>query len=139
MAKTKKTTNKKFTYAVGRRRTSSARVRLFKGNKESVVNDKVIGNYFPGVIARAIWQKPFKLTDNVDKYFITVKVIGGGKRGQLEAVVLGTAKAFASLNREKYRSELKKAGLLTRDSRIRERRKVGTGGRARRQKQSPKR
>ena len=65
--------------------------------------------------------------------------MGGGKKGQLGAVTHGMARAFDKLDREKFRPELKKAGLLTRDSRTRERRKIGTGGKARRKKQSPKR
>ena len=133
------TANKNYTYASGKRRSASARVRLFKGEKESTVNDIVIGKYFSGDRMRALWQAPFKLTDNIGKFYVTAKVTGGGKEGQLEAVVHGIAKAFASLDAEKFRSPLKVAGLLTRDSRIRERRMVGTGGRARKQKQSPKR
>jgi small subunit ribosomal protein S9 len=139
MPKTKKKTKKDYTYAAGRRKTSSARVRLHKGNKESTVNDIVIGKYFPGDAMRARWQKPFDLTDTKGKYYITVKVSGGGKKGQLDAVVHATAKAFSSLDAKKFRSPLKKSGLLTRDDRIRERRMVGTGGKSRRQKQSPKR
>jgi len=133
----KKKTN--YTYAVGRRREASARIRLFKGKGKSLVNDKPIENYFPGVLNTQSWTKPFRLTETREKYYVTVKVSGGGKKGQLGAVVHGIAKAFVVLNAEKYRSSLKKAGLLTRDSRIRERRKVGTGGKARRKKQSPKR
>ena len=132
-------TKKDYIYALGRRRESSARVRLFKGDGQTLVNDQPIGQYFPGVIARARWAKPFELTETSGKYFATIKVIGGGKQGQLGAVVLGLARAIQKINLEKYRPNLKKAGLLTRDDRIRERRKVGTGGKARRQKQSPKR
>ncbi len=130
---------KKYTFAGGRRKTSSARVRLFKGDGEHQVNGMVIGKYFPGETMRLVWNKPFELTQTVGKYFITVKVIGGGRRGQVEAVALATSRAFSTLNREKYRAVLKSAGLLTRDPRTRERRKVGTGGKARRAKQSPKR
>jgi small subunit ribosomal protein S9 len=126
-------------YAIGRRRTSSARVRLFKSKGENLVNDKPFEEYFPGEVAREAWEKPFKLTDTLGKYYVTVRVIGGGKKGQLEAVIHGIARALNSTNKEKFRASLKKAGLLTRDSRIRERRKVGTGGKARRKKQSPKR
>jgi small subunit ribosomal protein S9 len=136
MQKAKK---KDYIHSVGRRRTASARVRLYKGDKESVVNGEVIGKYFPGLIMRASWQKPFIATDTFGKYFITAKVEGGGLQSQLEAVVHGISRAFVGLNDEKFRSVLKKAGLLTRDPRERERRKVGTGGRARKQKQSPKR
>ena len=135
----KKTKKKDYIYAVGRRRSASARVRLFKGRKESLVNDEVIGKYFPGESNVKFWQMPFVLTNTLGKYYVTVKVVGGGKMGQMNAVILGTARAFVKLDTDKYRTPLKKAGLLTRDARIRERRKVGTGGRARRKKQSPKR
>lgn len=128
-----------YTYAVGRRRSASARVRLFKGKEKSVVNDIPIEEYFPNEVDRVKYEKPFKLTDTLGKYYVTVKVVGGGKQGQLDAVVHGIARTFNALNREKYRPAVKKAGLLTRDSRVRERRKVGTGGKARRKKQSPKR
>lgn len=134
-----KTKKKNYTFAGGRRKTSSARVRLHKGEGEHQVNGMVIGKYFPGETMRLMWNKPFELTETVGKYFITVKVAGGGKRGQVEAVAHATAKAFSTLNREKFRAVLKSAGLLTRDPRTRERRKVGTGGKARRAKQSPKR
>jgi len=70
---------------------------------------------------------------------VHVKVTGGGLKGQLDAATHAVAKALAKENREAFRTPLKKLGLLTRDSRIRERRKVGMGGKARRKKQSPKR
>lgn len=128
-----------YTYAVGRRRSASARVRLYKGKDQHEVNGKPIGEYFPGVIMKSKWEKPFELTDTLGKYFVTVKVVGGGKEGQLDAVVHGIARTLNELDREKYRISLKRAGLLTRDARKKERRKVGTGGKARRKKQSPKR
>ncbi|MBI3443447.1 30S ribosomal protein S9 [Candidatus Woesebacteria bacterium] len=131
--------NKNYYYAVGRRKNASARVRLYKGKSESLINDEPISKYFPGEVARFFWSEPFDLTDTGEKYYITVKVAGGGKKGQLEAVVHGISRALAMANPAKFKLSLKKAGLLTRDARIRERRKVGTGGRARRQKQSPKR
>lgn len=134
MAKAKKN----YTYTVGRRKSSVARVRLFKGMGDNLVNDVVIGKYFPGETAKIIWQKPFSLTETLSKYYVTVKVTGGGKNGQIDAVAMGVARALSAAN-PKFRGVLKKAGLLTRDPRERERRKVGTGGRARRQKQSPKR
>jgi small subunit ribosomal protein S9 len=130
---------KDYFFAVGRRRTSSARVRLYKGRKESLVNGKAIAEYFPGEISKSYWQKPFTLSDTLGKYYVTVKVTGGGKKGQLEAAVHGIAKALVLANSEKFKLSLKKAGLLTRDARIRQRRMVGTGGKARRKKQSPKR
>lgn len=128
-----------YTYAVGRRRTASARIRLFKGKGGNIVNSMPIEEYFPGVINKDVWAKPFRTVDVNDKYYVTVKVVGGGRNGQLNAVAHGIARALAKENREKFRKPLKDAGLLTRDPRVRERRKVGTGGRARRKKQSPKR
>lgn len=130
---------KNYTYSVGRRRTASARVRLFRGKGENIVNDKPFGKYFPGTVNKIAWERPFKITDTEGKYYVTVKVVGGGKNGQLGAVVHGVARTLAKVDKEKFRHPLKKAGLLTRDARIRERRKVGTGGKARRKKQSPKR
>ncbi len=130
---------KDYIYAVGRRRSSSARVRLYKGDGQTMVNDQPIGQYFSGVINRAKWMKPFEISQLTGKHYATIKVIGGGNIGQLGAVVLGIARTIEKLNSEKYRSPLKKAGLLTRDDRTRERRKVGMGGKARRKKQSPKR
>lgn len=136
MAKKKK---RDYIYAVGRRKEAVARVRLFKGKKQSLVNDIPIGKFFPGKVFEVYWKKPFELTDTVGKYFVTAKIRGGGKKGQLGALVHGIARTFALLDADKYRLPLKKAGLLTRDARVRERRKIGTGGRARRKKQSPKR
>jgi small subunit ribosomal protein S9 len=129
----------KYTYAVGRRKSASARVRLFKGKGENIVNDVPIDKYFPGAINKVSWIKPFKLTDTKEKYYVTVKVVGGGRNGQLDAVVHGIARVLDKENREDFRIPLKKAGLLTRDARVRQRRMVGTGGKARRKKQSPKR
>ncbi len=128
-----------YTNTVGKRRTASARVRLFKSKGESLVNNQKFSDYFPGKVNTAKWTLPFRLTETLDKYHVTVRVIGGGKQGQLDAVAHGIAKALNKLDAEKYRIPLKIAGLLTRDARIRERRKVNTGGKARRQKQSPKR
>lgn len=126
-------------YAVGRRRSAVARVRLFKGKGENVVNGIPIEKYFSGPVKRKAWSLPFELADVTDKYYVTVKVTGGGKNGQLGAVVHGIARVLDKANRDKFRPPLKRAGLLTRDPRVRERRKVGTGGKARRKKQSPKR
>lgn len=135
----KSTKAKEYVSASGRRKSSSARVRLHPGKGDSTVNDKLIGIYFPGEIMRSQWNKPFELTNTLGKFYITAKVIGGGVNGQLDAVVHATAKALSKKSPETYRSTLKKAGLLSRDARIRERRKVGKGGKARRAKQSPKR
>jgi len=128
-----------YIFAVGRRSTAVARVRLFHAKGESTVNAMPIAKYFPGPINQTAWEKPFGLTETSTKYYISAKVRGGGPRSQLEAVVLGTTRALSKANTEKFRPALKKAGLLTRDARIRQRRMVGMGGKSRRQKQSPKR
>lgn len=135
MAKKVKTN---YSYSAGRRRTASARVRLFKGSGVNTVNGLEIDKYFPGPFNQDIWSKPFRVLDLTEKYYMSAKVAGGGPQGQLGAVALAIARAFAK-EREEFRKPLKKAGLLTRDPRTRERRKVNTGGKARRVKQSPKR
>lgn len=128
-----------YTYAVGRRRTASARVRLYKGKGQNTINTILAEKYFDNPVHADIWSKALKQVDVFDKYYVSVKVAGGGKKGQLDAVTHGIAKALAKIGSQDFRPALKKAGLLTRDARIRERRKVGTGGKARREKQSPKR
>lgn len=128
-----------YTYAIGKRKSASARVRLFHGKGENVVNGMPMEKYFSGEINKVTWEKPFGLTETTGKYYVTVRVFGGGMHAQLEAVALGIAKAFSLAKKEEFRPILKKAGLLTRDSRVRQRRMVGTGGKARRMKQSPKR
>jgi len=135
MPKNKKT-KKDYTYAVGRRKSASARVRLYLGKGESTVNGIPVEKYFPGNISKSLFLKPLKVAEATDRYYVSVKVVGGGKNGQLEAVIHGIARALSKAGEEKYKLPLKKAGLLTRDSRIRER---DTGGKARRKKQSPKR
>lgn len=131
-------TKKNYTYGVGKRKNASARVRLYKGTEENTVNGQVVGKYFPGDAARVSWSKPLELLMLTDKYFFTARVTGGGKEGQLDAVVHGLSRALSKVKTE-HRQPLKKAGLLKRDSRERERRKMNTGGKARRRKQSPKR
>jgi small subunit ribosomal protein S9 len=135
----KKKSKKNYTYAVGRRKEASARIRLFRGKGESTVNGDKIGNYFPGDINKDKYLKPLRVVDALEKFYFSARVVGGGKSGQLDAVVHGVSRALSEVEKEKFRIPLKNAGLLTRDSRVRERRKAGTGGKARRQKQSPKR
>ena len=104
-----------------------------------MVNGIPIEEYFPGEAAKVAWLKPFTITDTVGKYYATVKVEGGGKSAQLGAVVHGLARALDKESKELYHSFFKKAGLLTRDPRVKERRKPGQMGKARKKKQSPKR
>lgn len=136
MPKTKK---QDYIYALGRRKTASARVRLYKGSGESLVNGILVEKYFPGEVNKKLLARPFELTGVTGEYYLTAKIEGSGKNGQLGALVLGISRALSKANMEKFRPALKKAGLLTRDARIRQRRMVGTGGKARRKKQSPKR
>jgi small subunit ribosomal protein S9 len=135
MSKTKKDN---FVYAAGKRKNAAARVRLFKGTGETQVNGRPIAEYFPGEIFKVIWQAPFELTETWGKYYATARIIGGGKNGQVEAFAKGLAKTLVATSGD-FKAPLKKAGLLTRDARERQRRMVGTGGKARRAKQSPKR
>lgn len=130
---------KAYTYAIGRRKTATARVRLFKGKGNLMVNEQPIEKYFPGEINKIIYLRPFKVTETEGKYDATIKVEGSGKSGQLGAVVHGLARALDKENPEVYHLPLKKAGLLTRDPRMKERRKPGLAQKARAKKQSPKR
>lgn len=129
----------KYTFAVGRRKSSSARIRLFKGSGDNLINGKKVSEIYQNKTTLIILNKPFKLTETEGKYFFSAVVTGGGKEGQVEAIIHGLSRALVKLNSEKFRSILKKNNLLTRDSRERLRRMVGTGGKARRKKQSPKR
>ncbi|GIW63976.1 MAG: 30S ribosomal protein S9 [Patescibacteria group bacterium] len=148
-----KNKNLKYYEAVGRRKSATARVRLYIFNKQNkikvndtelkkgdiIVNGKDITEIYKHKWEEEKYLKPLRLTDCVDRFGISILVKGGGKEGQLDAIVHGIAKALNEVNRDQYRPVLKAEGLLTRDSRVRERRKVGTGGKARRKKQSPKR
>ena len=136
MAKTKKVD---YTYAVGRRRTAVARVRLYRGKGENTINGKEFSKYFEGEIAKKLIAKPFGVTETSDKYYFSARVVGGGKNSQLEAVILGIARSLSKIAPEKNNPLLRKMGLLTRDGRERQRRMVGKGGKSRRKKQSPKR
>ncbi len=125
--------------AVGRRKKAIARVRLFRKKGDTLINDQPINQYFPGSVKQLLINAPLKACNVLDKYHITVKVVGSGKRSQLDAVVHGVARCLVKADEEKFKPILKKKGYLTRDPRKKERRKAGTGGKARRQKQSPKR
>jgi len=136
---TQKITKKPLAKATGSRRRATARVWLYRGKGENLVNGKKAREYFPSPLAQTRFLEPFVLTGSEEKFWVSVKVVGGGPNGQLEATIHGIARALSSFDREKYRAVLKKAGLLTRDPRERERRKAGMGGKARRKRQSPKR
>ena len=134
----KKTTSNTYTYAVGRRKSAIATVKLFSGKGETTVNAISIEKYFPGKTAKITYDRPFTTTENLGKYYFQAKITGGGKGGQVEALSLALSRALVKID-QALKELLRPAGLLTVDSRIKERRMVGTGGKSRRQKQSPKR
>ncbi len=130
--------SKKYIYTVGRRKRSSARIRLFTGKGQSMVNDKPIDEYFKS-IPKIYYLKPFILTQTEGKYYVTAKIEGGGLYGQVGALIHGISRALIKIDTEKHKAVLKTAGLLTRDPREKERRKFGNAQKARAKKQSPKR
>ncbi len=134
--------SKSYVYAVGRRKTSVAVVKLLKAKQTDqpiTVNGKPIEEYFPGESAKNIWQEPFRTTNTFNVYTAGVTIRGGGKSGQLGAFVHAVSRALTKSNSEKFRPILKKRHLLTRDPRMKERRKPGLAHKARAKKQSPKR
>ena len=123
----KKTTKKKedFTRSVGRRKSAVARVRLMpKGKGKIEVNGKEYKEYFPTFQLMQKVMAPLETVGKVDAFDFSIKVIGGGPIGQADAVKLGIARALVEFN-EEYKTTLRAAGLLTRDSRIKERKKPG--------------
>ena len=112
-------------YGTGRRKSAVARVRLYPGNGQVIVNSKTPEDYFG---ARAIYRQmitqPLEMTDSATKYNVTIKVLGGGVTGQAGAVRHGLARALVQADPES-RPVLKKAGLLARDPRVKERKKPG--------------
>lgn len=111
--------------AIGRRKTAIARIRLqAQGQKEILVNDKPLEKYFPILELQQIVKESFSKVDCLDKFRVVVKVKGGGLHAQAEAVRHGISRALIKFS-PAFRERLKKAGLLTRDSRMRERKKFG--------------
>lgn len=110
---------------IGRRKESTARVRITQGAGNFIVNEKELRKYFTRFGDAASILKPFSSTgENQAQYDVSVKVSGGGVNGQTDAVQLGLARAFVKINPE-YTSALRKDGLLTRDPRVKERKKPG--------------
>lgn len=131
-------TNSRYYQATGRRKEAVARVRVMEGNGVITVNGKPISDLYPGQFFEKIYQKPFEVTKTIGKYATTVKVMGGGKNAQLQAIIHGISRVLASANND-FKLPLRKHQLLTRDARARERRKYGLAHAARAEKQSPKR
>jgi len=109
---------------VGRRKNAIARVKLIDGSGKIIVNKREFENYFPQEIQRDEIMKPFKVTDTLGRYDVMISVKGGGPVGQAGAATLGIARSLVALD-EDARTALRKAGLLTRDPRMVERKKYG--------------
>ncbi len=129
---------KQYIYAVGKRKSASAQVRLYKkGSGEVLVNEQDVKDYFPTGHLQSIVYAPLKVVGQNDKLKVWSKVKGGGKVGQAEAIRHGIAKALLEIN-PNFRKPLRKQGFLTRDPRVKERKKPGLK-RARRAPQWSKR
>lgn len=142
-----------FIQAFGRRKESTAQVRVYPLTKRETltmgelkmqrgdiyVNLHKIEKYFPGEVNKLQYFSPLKTINSQNEYAITVTVRGGGQKGQLEATIHGLARALEKINKEVNHPLLKRKGFLTRDSRVKERRKAGFAQKARARKQSPKR
>ena len=114
-------------YGTGKRKSSTARVRLLPGAGQVIVNKRDLSEYFKSETQRTVIRYPLAVTDNLGKFDIRAIVSGGGTSGQAGAIRLGIANALLQFNAE-LRPRLKRAGLLSRDSRIKERKKYGQKG-----------
>jgi small subunit ribosomal protein S9 len=125
-------------YALGRRKSSTARVRLMAGKGNILINEKPANEYFAdSKFLLAKLQQPFEALENTGKWDVSAHVSGGGHDGQIEAIRLGISKALVVIN-EDFKNTLKRADLLSRDPRDKERKKFGLKG-ARKQRQFTKR
>ena len=120
------------THALGRRKAAVARVYLTAGKGNVTVNDRPLETYFSLESLRYVVNQPFEVTGTLGQFDVKVNVVGGGIKGQAEAIRLGIARALCEVNKEAYRSALKAAGFLNRDSREVERKKPGQPGARRR-------
>ena len=119
-------------HALGRRKAAVARVYLVEGTGKIVINDRTLEDYFAEDALRYIVNQPAAVTKTEGQFDIKVTVVGGGIKGQAEAIRLGIARALCEVDKEAYRSTLKAAGFLTRDAREVERKKPGQPGARRR-------
>ena len=111
--------------AVGRRKQALARVRLVPGSGSLTVNAREFAEYFPNKLHQQLINDPFKVLDLLGSYDVVAKITGGGPSGQAGALRLAIARALNEIDRENNRAILKKAGFLTRDARVIERKKAG--------------
>ena len=119
-----KSTEKKYIYATGKRKSAIARVRITPGTGKITINKKDINDFYSLETLKAVIMKPFKVANMIEKYDVISTVKGGGYSAQAGAVAHGIAKALATVDLD-TRTALKRDGLLTRDSRVKERRKYG--------------
>ncbi len=150
---TKKTVkNISYYEGIGRRKESTAIVRLFVANTGGVsikgktlkkgeifINGRLIDQYFPGEVNKKLYLEPFRITNTIGRFAVSAVIKGGGYASQRDAFIHGVSRALEKIDREKFRPLLKKKGFLTRDARVKERRKAGYAQKARAKKQSPKR
>ena len=120
-------TTKHTIQSIGRRKESVARAYFYSGKGKITVNERDIDEYFSRETSKMILKQPLELTNTLDKYDIDVKVKGGGQTGQAGAIRLAIARGLQTMDTD-LRTELKKAGMLTRDSRTVERKKYGQPG-----------
>ena len=111
-------------YATGKRKTSVARVWIKPGTGQIMINKRTIDEYFGRPTSKMVVRQPLELTENIGKFDVSVNVSGGGPSGQAGAIKHGITKALLEADPE-LRASLKKAGFITRDSRIKERKKYG--------------
>ena len=116
---------KPYFYGTGRRKKSVARVRIYPGTGAITINKRDIDDYFGLETLKLIVRQPFELTGTMGKFDVICNVCGGGISGQAGAIRHGISRALLQADAETYRVTLKKAGLLTRDPRMKERKKYG--------------
>ena len=114
-------------YATGRRKEAIARVWMSPGTGQISINERTLDDYFGRATSRMVVRQPLELTETVGRYDIFVNVCGGGLAGQADAIRHGISRGLCRIN-ETFRPTLKKAGYLTRDARIKERKKYGRKG-----------
>ena len=111
--------------AIGRRKAAVARVYVSEGTGKITINNRDLANYFPSSILQFVVKQPLALTETTEKFDVLVNVHGGGYTGQAGAIRHGISRALLEVDSEEYRPLLKKAGFLTRDPRMKERKKYG--------------
>ena len=118
-------------YGTGRRKSCTARVFMRPGTGKVIINGRSLDSYFPNAVLRMVVQQPFLLADMVNKFDLVATVTGGGPAGQASAIRMGLSRALLNYN-DQLRSLLRQAGLITRDPRMKERKKPGQMGARRR-------